>query len=253
MNWFLVLLLVMQSATSSHAKRTRTRLELQRACVNQTALADVLRVVRENPDAANVGRSIWSLQRSLAELWSVVGQSEKLSTPSGDFDWDTISLPALLQLCEQESVEFADLLADTFAKYPCTPERPWRLIMNFDECTPGMILSLNNRRKLWAVMVSQMLGNRKRFSVHRAGGRAVGREGGAGTKELFCCGCLCERCRSWSLARRSCNLKVRGYQLQPSDPPSPTSGWKVAFRHAPEHCCVDGSWPSRGYNQRAYS
>ena len=85
---------------------------------------------------------------------ALVEQSEKLSTPSGDFTWDTLSLPAVMRLIEQESVEFADLLADTFAKYPCTPDRPWRLIMPFDECTPGMVLSLNTRRKQWVIMVS---------------------------------------------------------------------------------------------------
>ena len=136
------------------AKRARTGLALQRRCKNQTALVDVMRIVRENPGVEDSVTSRRKLCRQLDVLWSMVGQSEQLSTPSGDFTWDTLSLPAVLRLFEQESVEFADLLADTFAKYPCTPDRPWRLIMNFDEATPGMVLSLNNRRKQWVIMVS---------------------------------------------------------------------------------------------------
>ena len=159
------------------AKRLRTGLALQRKCKNQTALRDVLQIVRENPGAANSLHSRMTLYNHLDALWSMVGQSEQLTTPSGDFTWDTLSLPAVLQLFEQESVEFADLLADTFAKYPCTPDCPWRLIMNFDEATPGMILSLNNRRKMWVIMVSyerSATGNDS-LSTRRVGRRAGGR------------------------------------------------------------------------------
>ena len=78
--------------------RMMNSLALQRAGGQQTALENVLRIVRENPHVVDNVGSRMAMHRDLEDLRSLVGHSEELTTPSGDFTWDTLSLPAVLRL-----------------------------------------------------------------------------------------------------------------------------------------------------------
>ena len=49
---------------------------------------------------------------------------------------------------------FTNLLLDRLQLHPCSPERPWRLIVYCDEVVPGNALSHDNKRKFWILYFS---------------------------------------------------------------------------------------------------
>ena len=144
------------------SKRARI-LALSRNCNNASALERELRLLREDPGLLDVVRNRKTIGRSLDKLWEKIGQRHILQLdPAEDddsdgedtFTWSTLSLRNVFELLVAESEEFRAQLTQLYGRRPCTPDAPWDIIFNFDEATPGMVLSLNNRRKMWTIMVT---------------------------------------------------------------------------------------------------
>jgi hypothetical protein len=140
------------------SKRSRI-LALQRCSSNQSALARELCLLRKDPDLLDVVTSRSVLDRSLDSLWAQLGQTHILQVDDGDgdvndFTWYTLSLRRVLEFLVADSDEFRARMCQLYRREPCTPNSPWDLIFNFDEATPGAVLNLNNRRKMWTIMVT---------------------------------------------------------------------------------------------------
>ena len=137
------------------SKRSRI-LALQRCSSNQSALARELCLLRTDPDLLDVVTSRNVLDRSLESLWAQLGQTHILQGDGdvNDFTWYTLSLRRVLEFLVAESDEFRARMCQLYRREPCTPNSPWDLIFNFDEATPGMVLNINNRRKMWTIMVT---------------------------------------------------------------------------------------------------
>ena len=72
------------------------------------------------------------------------------------FSMSCVNPLALLCKAYEQGGSFTELMDRRLLKYPCTPERPWRLILYTDEVVPGNALSFDNLRKLWAIYFSFM-------------------------------------------------------------------------------------------------
>ena len=70
------------------------------------------------------------------------------------FDWWAADFGKVLQHYTKHNATFRCLLARTHERRPCRLDRPWNIIFNFDEATPGRVLNLDNRRKLWTFFIS---------------------------------------------------------------------------------------------------
>ena len=70
------------------------------------------------------------------------------------FDWWVADFGKVLQHYTKHNATFRGLLASTHERRPCRFDRPWNIIFNFDEATPGRVLKLDIARKLWALLKS---------------------------------------------------------------------------------------------------
>ena len=61
---------------------------------------------------------------------------------------------ALLWKLFKQGGSYSELLLQHFRGNPCSPERPYGLILYADEVTPGNVLAHSNQRKLWVMYFS---------------------------------------------------------------------------------------------------
>ena len=72
---------------------------------------------------------------------------------------DTVSIPfanpnRLLELMSSDSDGFRSVLEAAYVKHPCSRERPWSLLIGFDEYIPGNKLKVVNSRKAMNLIFS---------------------------------------------------------------------------------------------------
>ena len=65
-----------------------------------------------------------------------------------------VNLLSYLQGAFRQGGSYTDLLLATYTKHPCTPEKPWNLILYADEVVPGNTLAVRNERKCWMIYAS---------------------------------------------------------------------------------------------------
>jgi hypothetical protein len=63
------------------------------------------------------------------------------------FEWEYASPTSLLQLTLMECPKLQTLYADALRLHPCREDKPWSIVMGFDEFAPGSQLVVDNRRK----------------------------------------------------------------------------------------------------------
>jgi len=63
------------------------------------------------------------------------------------FEWEFASPTCLLQLTLMECPKLQTLYAEALRIHPCREDKPWRIVMGFDEFAPGSQLVVDNRRK----------------------------------------------------------------------------------------------------------
>ena len=68
----------------------------------------------------------------------------------GTFKWHTASFSKMFQVVCRESPRYKELVLQAFLNRPPSADYPWDLIIYADEVTPGNILRVDNRRKMWA-------------------------------------------------------------------------------------------------------
>lgn len=145
----------MSGSSSSSSRATKLRRLCANARVSHQTLSDIVRHLRADPSLLEQDCSRFALRRSIEALWSEVGYREVLELASGDpFEWDCLSLPRVLQYLCRVSDNFRGAVRDTWECHPCTADSPWHLIVYGDECVPGNVLRLDNRRKFFSVYVS---------------------------------------------------------------------------------------------------
>jgi len=66
----------------------------------------------------------------------------------------TINPLALMHTAFKQGGSLSQLLQRRLQEKPCTPENPWRLIVDADEVTPGNVLAHANKRKIWVLYFS---------------------------------------------------------------------------------------------------
>lgn len=136
-------------------RATKLRRLCANASVSHKTLSDIVSHLRANPCLLEQDCSRFALRRSIEALWSEVGYREVLELDSGGpFEWDCLSLPRVLQFLCRVSESFRGAVRDTWGCLPCTADSPWHLIVYGDECVPGNVLRLDNRRKFFSVYVS---------------------------------------------------------------------------------------------------
>lgn len=55
----------------------------------------------------------------------------------GTFDWKFLDPNKLLAAMVERQPVFHDHVAEAYRRYPCSPSRPWHLVIAFDEFAPG--------------------------------------------------------------------------------------------------------------------
>jgi len=114
--------------------------------VNASNLADLLQ---------RLGRphSKQAIQREIGRTLEQVRGTVALPLQNGTtFRWPIANLSLLLPLALKECDGFATMFAEMMGIVGHA--RPWRLILYFDEVTPGNVISPDNRRKSYAFYVS---------------------------------------------------------------------------------------------------
>ena len=121
--------------------------------MSQTALAEVLRLAATSSLPALPGgakrlrddRNATCLQHT---PYGILHQTLALpSVDGGQISLDFQAPLPMLYVAASESEPFKRLLLDLSSTSPSTPQRPWRIMVYFDEVTPGNQLSSANRRK----------------------------------------------------------------------------------------------------------
>ena len=74
----------------------------------------------------------------------------------GEWQWQVAHPCALVSMSVQHSAEMEKAFAQALQSHPCSVEKPWRLVVTFDEFTPGNMLKPHNRRKTMATNFSFM-------------------------------------------------------------------------------------------------
>ena len=72
----------------------------------------------------------------------------------GEEQWEVADPSLLVQKSIEHSTEMEDAFATSLRWHPCSEEAPWRLIVTFDEFTPGNALKPQNARKTMVVNFS---------------------------------------------------------------------------------------------------
>ena len=90
-------------------------------------------------------RSLQAANTELFEKHRIVEQMPR--TAGGVFDWDLLQPNAWLAALVANSPGLQSLFQKALARSPMTAERPWRLVLGFDEFTPGNKHALETRRK----------------------------------------------------------------------------------------------------------
>ena len=76
------------------------------------------------------------------------------SSAGGEFQRHTASFSKLLKVVCAESTVYRELVLRTFMNDPPTADSPWDLVMHAGEVSPGIILKVENKRKMWAFYIA---------------------------------------------------------------------------------------------------
>lgn len=130
------------------AKRRRVqRLQslLHTGGISEKGLRHLLKKAGEEPLPS---ASRYELQRANAAIFQEVKHVEEMPlVDGGSWQWELAHPCKVLQWAVDNHPALNDLYADAIARYPCSPEQPWHIVLGFDEYIPGNKLKTNNWRK----------------------------------------------------------------------------------------------------------
>ena len=127
--------------------------------MSATALTAILKFAAENDvsEFKTYHRSIWdtALAAALEDTpYGPILLQLPVHTNDGEESLWMVNPLGYLHTVYQKPGGFQRLVKDTFFSMPCTPERPWRIVLYTDEVSPGNQLSVANNRKMWLVYFS---------------------------------------------------------------------------------------------------
>ena len=144
-------------AANASTNRKRALAKIQgAACVSQRGLGRILKIVEEvglhdAPSRGELGRSIRAIGDYDTPCGGLLQKLVLRKTSGGTFDWWPVHPGAALTFHCEQSEAFSEFFQMFFASRPSTPRDPWTLVVYFDECTTGNLLSLDPARKSWLV------------------------------------------------------------------------------------------------------
>ena len=143
----------MSLGPSRRAKRRRV-LELVGASsgVAISRLTRILDHIRKQPQVLEDVKNRHVVDRSLRDIRKEICPYVPLVAVPGQHvqDMPMLTLQKSMGYYLEHVANFRVLVQTCFAENPCTPARPWRLIVGQDELTPGGVLRLDNKRKTLA-------------------------------------------------------------------------------------------------------
>ena len=89
-----------------------------------------------------------SLRTAEGSLFRELCLSVEVEKNGGSFTWEYIDPNKLLVRAVADNSVYGALFADAVARSPPSLERPWRLVIGFDEYTPGLY---------WELMLAYMV------------------------------------------------------------------------------------------------
>ena len=92
-------------------------------------------------------------QENNFELSRVATSIELELADGARFGWTVARLQELLPAALDRCDAFRSAVADALSRTPCSPDRPWNLVIYLDEVTPGNPLRPDNQRKIIAFYV----------------------------------------------------------------------------------------------------
>jgi hypothetical protein len=118
--------------------------------ISRVGLERVLGQIKENPQLLEATSQ--GLQDANAARFQELRHVERVETEDGGvYDWEFADPNRLLQTILKDCPGFA---AEYLRAATNHPVRPWRLLVQFDEFTPGDKLKSNNRRKTMTLSFS---------------------------------------------------------------------------------------------------
>ena len=72
----------------------------------------------------------------------------------GEHLWAVADFMLLVAMTVRASADMQELFSNALQRSPCSPEAPWRLLVAWDEYTPGSLLRAQNQRKAMVVNIS---------------------------------------------------------------------------------------------------
>ena len=134
-------------------KARRTSVSRLLGVTNQAALVEVLRQVRDLPDESLNLRRV-EFQAYHRELLESLGHEITLELDDGsEFKWQLLHPGKFLaKLVQKESL--GNLFRDALRRHPVSKDRPWSIVIGFDEFVPGSKLNLLNHRKCMVLSFS---------------------------------------------------------------------------------------------------
>ena len=113
--------------------------------VSNKGLAELLKRVREVGEVQATRRQLDYM--NVGAFLQVRHAEELPLIAGGSWTWEFADPNRLLSLLVHESPALQDLFEQALARYPCSQERPWQLVVGFDEFIPGSKLKTHSERK----------------------------------------------------------------------------------------------------------
>lgn len=121
---------------------------LRSGSISNSGLAAIIRKIKKAPNVLD-SASIHDIERAQMASFLEVRhvhplQLEGEATP---FDWEMCDPNRLVSHLVHSCPHLADAFIRAANVHPCSASQPWRIVMAFDEYTPGMVLQPNLTRK----------------------------------------------------------------------------------------------------------
>lgn len=99
-------------------------------------------------EESSLGRLRNRLNAANSQTFKHLLATETLRLKSGlDWVWDMLDPGKTLAFLVNESATLQELYRSALARHPSTLAAPWRIVVGYDEFTPGNKLSVNHSRK----------------------------------------------------------------------------------------------------------
>ena len=145
----------MASSSQASSKRSRTAENsrifhslLHHKGISLTALKEIFNKLVDDDDKFTEDFARKVNREHLDEVARVI---ELPLEDGGSFAWEVANPSLLISLVLRKSSEMESAFYRALSEHPCSAEKPWNLVVVFDEFTPGTMLKPHNERKTMVV------------------------------------------------------------------------------------------------------